>query len=101
MAVAGRGGQVDGVPAVPGRAGARLLAPAGCLLGVVAGLAEALATVGGGVALLGHRDDVVGVADGRTAPGVAAPLVAVAQEGGELVGEPSLAGVHRDQLTGL
>ncbi len=91
---------------VPGRGGDQDLVavaeqseclPAGGFLGVVAGLAEALAVLGGGLAAVDHPRDVVGVADGGVAPRRAADLVADDEELAQLAVEGAAAGVHRDQ----
>ena len=73
----GGGGGLDGVTrwcrsAVPVWSGS----PAGCLFGVVALLAEALAVGDGGLAAVGDGGDVVAVPDRGVAPGGAAELVA-------------------------
>ncbi|MEN8672369.1 hypothetical protein [Nocardioides sp.] len=71
------------------------------LLGVVAGLAEALSVVHGGLSTRVAGGDVVDVADRGVAPGGAADaLVAQGEEVGESVGGEPLPTGHRDETSG-
>ena len=75
-------------------------APPSRLLGLVAGLAQTLGVARAGSTAGCVRLDVVEVAYRRTAPGCAAPLVAVHEQRTVPTAEPAVARVHRDQATG-
>ncbi len=78
-----------------------VLGPAGCLFGVVAGLAEPLEVGRGGRAALVGGDHVVGVAGRGVAPGgPAQPLVAQVQVRREAVGGQALLGRQGDEVAG-
>ena len=90
---------VGGFGSVQGRAGVGdLVAPAGRLLGVVAGLAQPLPVGGGGVPAGGPMGQgVVAVTDRGVAPRGAAGLVAGDEEAAQPAGEGAAARVHGDQ----
>src|SRR4051794_8806995 len=95
--MAGRGAELDR-DARAGWAGAG--SPSRCLFGVVAGLAEALAVVGAGLAALGGGDCVVEVPDWGVAPGGATDLVTGGDEPAQRRGEQAAGGVHVGELPG-